>query len=100
MRVEEAIKKILLEALKELATTYTPVETTSEIMTRDQLAAYLQISKSWIDQNMKIIPHLKVCGTKFRKCDIDKWLDENVITNDKFSNISKVTRKKSACRVI
>jgi len=52
------------------------------LFTRETLAAYLGVSKSWIQDRRRYhqIPFLKVSKfVKYRKRDIDSWLDGKVI---------------------
>ena len=72
-----------------------------EIMTREQLAEYLQVSIAWVDKNIRDIPHLKgVGGTRFRKIDIDSWLDSKVEHQEVRKIDIKSTSKKSTYKVI
>jgi len=52
------------------------------IFNQDELAKYLKVSRSWIDQKIshKEIPHFK-CGKypRFKKSEIDKWINKNTI---------------------
>jgi excisionase family DNA binding protein len=98
--VEELLKKILLEALKEIVPTNEDVTPVNEVMTTKQLAEYLQVSESYIYQNVKQIPHIKLGGTKFRKVDIDKWLENQVITSSNPKPMNKSVGKKSVYQVV
>lgn len=54
------------------------------LMTPDELCAYLGVEKPWIYQqtHAKKIPHLKVCGLlRFRKEEIDAWLESQEVIN-------------------
>jgi excisionase family DNA binding protein len=51
---------------------------TMELFFDDRLAEYLTVSKQWIYErsHLKEIPHIKKQGLlRFRKREIDKWLD-------------------------
>jgi excisionase family DNA binding protein len=60
------------------------------------LAQYLNVSKQWIYErtHLKEIPHLKIDGQlRFRKKDIDKWLNSyNVPAIDKPESILKAIK--------
>ena len=49
----------------------------SELMSRGEVAAYLRICKTTLDKLP--IPRIKIRHLVFyRKCDVDKWLSENI----------------------
>ena len=52
------------------------------IFDQDELAQYLRVSRSWVDQKISAqeIPHFK-CGKfpRFRKAEIDKWIKKNTL---------------------
>ena len=52
------------------------------IFDQDKLAQYLKVSRSWVDQRISQneIPYFK-CGKypRFRKGDIDKWINKNTL---------------------
>ncbi|GHT94193.1 hypothetical protein FACS1894141_0390 [Spirochaetia bacterium] len=51
----------------------------SEIMTRRQAASYLQFCVTTLDR-IKDLPRLKIRrGVRFRKADLDKWLDRQTV---------------------
>lgn len=62
------------------------------------LANYLRVSKAWIYErtHLKEIPHLKIDGQlRFRKKDIDKWLNTyNIPAVNTHKGILKATRRK------
>lgn len=92
--MEEMIRGMIKDAIFEaLANTK---ENTKEIFTREDLADYLHVSVSWVDKNIRDIPHIKIAGTRFRKSDIDEWLDsKKVTTKDKVVEITPVHRTKT-----
>ncbi len=46
------------------------------IFTVETLAKYLDMGKSWVYDNVRKIPHFKVGRfPRFRKKDVDKWLE-------------------------
>ncbi|NIS63387.1 MAG: excisionase family DNA-binding protein [Proteobacteria bacterium] len=69
----EIVKKVL-DGLK----TQQSEESKDTLFTVETLAEYLQVSKQWIYERVqfKEIPHIKVRKLlRFRKSQIDKWLD-------------------------
>ena len=99
--MEEMFKKLIIEAIQEVMVANTQTVPVKEIMTREQLAEYLQVSVAWIDRNIRDIPHLKgVGGTRFRKIDIDLWLDIKMESPVARKIDIKSTSKKSTYKVI
>lgn len=99
--MEEMFKKLIVEAIQEVIAANTQTVPVKEIMTRDQLAEYLQVSVAWIDKNIRDIPHLKgVGGTRFRKVDIDSWLDRKLESAVVRTVNVTSTSKKSTYKVI
>ena len=99
--MEEMFKKLIVEAIQEVIAANTQTVPVKEIMTRDQLAEYLQVSVAWIDKNIRDIPHLKgVGGTRFRKSDIDSWLDRKLESSFVRTVNVTSTSKKSTYKVI
>ena len=53
-----------------------------KIFDQDELATYLKVSRSWVDQKISAqeIPFFK-CGKypRFRKAEVDKWINKNTI---------------------
>ena len=93
--MEELIKKILVEALREIIPTTENTRQVNEVMNSKQLAEYLQVSESYIYKNIKNMPHIKVGGTRFRKVDIDNWLADQVVAD---YNMQKVRSKPSVSK--
>lgn len=99
--MEEMLKKLIIEAMQEVMNANVQTTPVREIMTREQLAEYLQVSVAWIDKNIRDIPHLKgVGGTRFRKIDIDSWLDSKLDSPVTRKIDIKSTSKKSTYKVI
>lgn len=99
--MEEMFKKLIQEALQEVIRANVQTNPVREIMTREQLADYLQVSVAWIDKNIKSIPHLKgVGGTRFRKADIDSWLDEKLEVEEIHTSKVRIGSKKSSYKVV
>ena len=99
--MEEMFKKLIIEAMQEVMNANVQTTPVREIMTREQLAEYLQVSVAWIDKNIRDIPHLKgVGGTRFRKIDIDSWLDSKLDSPVTRKIDIKSTSKKTAYKVI
>lgn len=100
--MEEMFKKLIQDALQEMVSANVQTSPVREIMTREQLADYLQVSVAWVDKNIKGIPHLKgVGGTRFRKKDIDEWLDTKLeIENTYVSRVSIAGARKSTYKVV
>lgn len=95
--MEEILKKLIASAIEDAMKENTQNAAVREIMTREQLADYLQVSIAWVDKNVSTIPHLKgVGGTRFRKMDIDAWLDNKLICNENI--VHKVSVGKVACK--
>ena len=71
-----AISKVLLKELKPLLERQTA--NTEPLFTVKTLAEYLQVSDQWVYErvHLKEIPYIKVGKfPRFKKSDIDKWLD-------------------------
>jgi excisionase family DNA binding protein len=71
-----AISKVLLKELKPLLERQTVH--TGPLFTVKTLAKYLEVSDQWVYErvHLKEIPYLKVGKfPRFKKSDIDKWLD-------------------------
>jgi excisionase family DNA binding protein len=56
---------------------------TSDILTPDDVAAWLRVSVKWLydhtSRSKPIVPHLKLGGhLRFRRGDVERWLDEQV----------------------
>jgi excisionase family DNA binding protein len=74
----EAIAQRVIELLKPLISGNGRQETEDGILDVKGLCDYLHVSVKWIYErtHLKEIPHLKVNGLlRFRKKDIDKWLN-------------------------
>ena len=99
--MEEMLKKLITEVLKEVLSANVQTNPVREIMTREQLAEYLQVSVAWVDKNIRSIPHLKgIGGTRFRRKDIDEWLETKLVEeNSKDIKIS-TARSKSTYKVV
>ena len=65
------------------------------IFDQDELAAYLKVSRSWVDQKISQneIPHFR-CGKypRFRKSDIDKWVSNKTIPPAPLSIVKKMKK--------
>ena len=49
---------------------------TDPLMTLQETADYLRMSRSWVQERTHTIPNFKVGGKRlFRKSDVDKWLE-------------------------
>jgi excisionase family DNA binding protein len=73
----EAIAQRVVELLKPILA-HRKDEAEDVIFDVQGLAEYLKVSKKWIYERtqLKEIPHIKVDGLlRFRKRDIDKWLN-------------------------
>jgi excisionase family DNA binding protein len=91
----EAIAQRVVELLKPILA-HRKTETEDTIFDVQGLAEYLKVSKKWIYERtqLKEIPHIKVDGLlRFRKRDIDKWLNSfnvpSVNTSEKVLKIVK-----------
>ena len=79
--VEEIADKVI-ERLKPLLSDSKKSKTEDIIFDVRGLTEYLRVSKQWIYERtyLKEIPHIKKQGLlRFRKSDIDKWLDSDKI---------------------
>ncbi|MEG0388998.1 MAG: helix-turn-helix domain-containing protein [Niameybacter sp.] len=98
--MEEQLKQLMKEAVEEALATFTPQSTIQvpDIMTSAQVAEYMQVSESWVRKNMRRLPRLNVVGARYRKVDIDKWLDDNVIpsSDNLVGKVSKGTTKSKS----
>ena len=67
------------------------------IFNQDELASYLKVSRSWVDQKISQngIPHIKIGKyPRFRKDQIDEWLEENstpAVPSDPAVKVKKMT---------
>lgn len=54
----------------------------SEIMSREQVAAYLGICKTVLDRSD--IPRIKITARRviYRKTDVDTWLEQRLVAQD------------------
>lgn len=70
--------KVAKQVLSELPSKPTQSKENDPIFTIEKLAAYLGVSKSWVNKRTgkrNEIPHIKVGGhLMFRKTEIDAWL--------------------------
>ena len=58
----------------------------NELLTKEELAEYLKVQSGWVDQKVHegIIPYCKVGKyPRFRKSEIDQWLEERHNGNGK-----------------
>ncbi len=70
----EQIMQAVLQALEERLPRSPEPEA---LLTVQDLARYLQVSRSWIYAQVAAgaIPHIRLpCGVRFRRSDIDSWL--------------------------
>lgn len=64
-----------------------------EIMTLDELCVYLKVKKSWVYQNIRDIPHYKMCGhLRFKRVKIDAWFESQEV---KDASSKKAKQKRS-----
>ena len=81
---EELINKIAVEvvkAVKPLLSANKP-EDDNSLLSVESLAAYLSVSKQWVYERVSLneIPHIKMGKfPRFRKSNIDEWLDSQEI---------------------
>nr|WP_302599857.1 helix-turn-helix domain-containing protein [uncultured Cellulosilyticum sp.] len=100
--IDEISNKIAIEVIQHLQQMDSSI--TKEylpVMTRKQLAEYLQVSIAWVDKNINSIPHLKgIGGTRFRKTDINEWLNSKLESPQyTTSNITTKSYKSSTFKV-
>jgi excisionase family DNA binding protein len=76
--VNELATEITQKILNELKPLLLSKNNQDEIFDVPSLAAYLKVSAKWIYErtHLKEIPHIKAGGQlRFRKTEIDRWLD-------------------------
>jgi len=90
-----AIAKEVADNLKPLLASR-KVENQDAILTPEQLAEYLRVSKQWVYQRVSLekIPHTKVGKyLRFRKSAIDKWIEsQSVPTSNPLSRSLKAIK--------
>lgn len=78
----EVIAQRVVELIKPILSSNGKKEVEDTIFDVRTLAEYLKVSKQWIYErtHLKEIPHLKIDGQlRFRKRDIDKWLNAHSV---------------------
>lgn len=55
------------------------------LMTIDEVCLLLKVRKSYIYRltSMNKIPHYKIGGLRFKRSDVEKWVERNRIKNSK-----------------
>ncbi len=77
---DELVTEIVQKVITELKSFLTEGRVTEEIMDIDALSVYLKVTKSWIYQNQKSLPHFRVGRfIRYRKSEIDRWLETQKI---------------------
>jgi|TARA_B100000315_G_C14177082_1_gene407217 excisionase family DNA binding protein len=79
---DELISKITQEVRKAIKPLLGEMAVNDTIFTVETLAKYLHVSRQWIYErtHMKEIPYSKIGKfPRFRKSEIDKWLDSSKI---------------------
>jgi predicted DNA-binding transcriptional regulator AlpA len=72
----EAIADRVIEKLKPLIMGNSVHDTEDRVFTVEQLSEYIGLSKQWIYNNKKNIPHFnRKRKPLFRKSEIDRWLE-------------------------
>lgn len=83
IEVQELIREIAKEVVKQLAPARRDVsETNQEFFTVKTLAKYMQVSDQWVYERIQKneIPFIKVGKfPRFRRVDIDAWLDSQKV---------------------
>lgn len=99
--IDETSDKIVIAVIKHLQQMdLTITKEYPPIMTRKQLAEYLQLSIGWVDKNIASIPRITgIGGTRFLKSDIDKWLISNSIHPDEYYISTISSKVKSTYKV-
>ena len=76
---KELVKDIAQEVMKDLKPLLKVKATDDKLYTVRSLAKYLEVSDQWVYERIKFkeIPHIKIGKfPRFKKADIDKWLEE------------------------
>ena len=75
----QEFKKELVEELKREFLNTIKHSEEDKLFTPEELATYLNVSKDWIYKDgKKLIPYVKLgANLRFRKKDVDQWLDKN-----------------------
>jgi predicted DNA-binding transcriptional regulator AlpA len=91
----EAIADKVLEKLKPLIMGNDRCDSGDRVFTVKQLSEYIGLSKQWIYNNKKNIPHLyRRRKPLFRKSEIDRWL-ETFKKEPGLSSFKNITATKS-----
>lgn len=88
INTQEFAKEIAQEIIDILKPLLNCKEENDVIFDVPKLADHLGVPKSWVYKqvSLKTIPYFKVGKyTRFRKSDIDKWIDKETIKADKIS---------------
>lgn len=77
--MENELKRIIKEAVKEVIDEINLIKVKEEILNVKELAEWLGVSPAWISVNKdrKHIPYFEAGGSKFYRSDIEKWIEEN-----------------------
>lgn len=91
----EAIAEKVIEKLKPLIISNSRHDTEDRVFTVEQLSEYIGLSKQWIYNNKKNIPHFdRKRKPLFRKSEIDRWL-ETFKKEPGLSSFKNITATKS-----
>lgn len=93
--ISEIADSVVAETVKNIE--FKVEDTTNDVMTVKELAAYLKVSIGWVYEHMNEIPHVDVGGYKFYKQSIKLWLEDK--SKDKKSSV-KISNTKSNYKVV
>jgi excisionase family DNA binding protein len=82
INTQELVKEITSLVIKELKSFLDAQRSDTPLLCVDSLAKYLGVSKQWVYErvHLKEIPYIKVGKfPRFKRSDIDKWLEGNKI---------------------
>jgi excisionase family DNA binding protein len=86
----------VIELLKPLLKSSPQKDDQESILDVDGLASYLKVTKSWIYERTHLgeIPHYKIGKfPRFRKKDIDRWLERSKINPEPFLELAVTERR-------
>ena len=94
----ERLANKVIELLKPLLKVSPQKDDHEIILDVDGLASYLKVTKSWVYERTDLneIPYYKVGKfPRFRKKDIDRWLERSKINPEPFLELAKERRLKN-----
>ncbi len=92
----ERVANKVIELLKPLLRTSVQKDDQEIILDVDGLASYLKVTKSWVYERTHLneIPHYKIGKfPRFRKKEIDRWLERSKINSEPFPELAVTERR-------